>query len=363
MTRARAIAIGVIAVGLLGVLVARPRKPLEVDVATVEKGDLEVRVSSAASGDVEPAARAVLRAETVARVVSVAVKAGARVEANAELVRFEDKTLAAAASAARVTRDSAERDLATAEAMAKKGIITEQALLQARSARDLARANAQVAEANLARTHVRAPFAGLIARLPVQEGDSVVVGAIVAEVVDDTRLFVRAAFDEVDVVRIDVGQRAIVRLDAYPDLALPAAVERVDPVVGGDTVSGIGSESLPIAGKKDRTVGVRVALEKSEARVLVGMSADVEVVLETRRDVLRVPTAAIFRDEGETFAWVLAKGRLSRRKVSTGEANWETQEILGGLAEGDRVVVSLDTEGVRNGARAEPKKTPPVPRS
>lgn len=354
------IAAGVVVVGLIA-LAARPKKPLEVDVATVERGDLDVRVSSAASGDVEPFARAVLRAETVARVMQVGAKAGDRVEANAELVRFDDRSLAAAATAARVTRDSAERDLATAETMAKKGIITEQALLQARSARDLARANAQLAEANLARGVVRAPFAGLVARLPVQEGDSVVVGAVVAEVVDDSRLFVRAAFDEVDAVRISLGMKAIARLDAFPDAPIAAVVERVDPIVGGDSLA---SESaIPIAGKKDRTIGIRVALEKAESKVIVGMSADVEVILETRRDVLRVPSAAIFRDEGKSYAWVLAKGRLTRRTVTTGESNWEMFEILEGLSEGDRVVVSLDTEGVKNGARAEPRKTPARPSS
>ena len=60
-----------------------------------------------------------------------------------------------------------------------------------------------------------------------------------------------AAFDEVDAVRIKVGDEALVRLDAYPDVPLNATVERVDPVVGGDSLGGESSSMLPIAGKKD----------------------------------------------------------------------------------------------------------------
>lgn len=350
-------ALSALAVILVVAAMAWPRAPILVDVAPVERSAVEERVSSASSGEIEPAARATLRAETVARVVSVRAKAGDRVEAGAELVRLDDRALAAAATAARVQRETAERDVATAEALQKRGAITDQALAQAVSARDLARANLGLAEANLARSRVAAPFAGLVARLPVQEGDSVVVGQAMAEVVDDSSLFVRAAFDEVDAVSLQLGANALVRLDAFPDRVLAATVDRVDPVVGGDSLGGAETGALAIAGKRDRTVGVRVALEDRPAgtKVVVGMSADVEIVLHRREGVLRVPSAAILHSKGETFAYVLDGRRLERRDVETGVSNWEHVEVLSGLREGERVLVSLDAEGIRDGVRAEPR--------
>lgn len=357
--------IGAAIVLLAGGLAARPKKPLLVDVQSVLRGTMEERVSSAASGDVEPGAKATFRAETVARVVTVETKPGARVEAGAVLLRLDDRALAAATAAARVQKETAERDHATAEAMQKKGIVTEQAVLGARAARDLARANLSVAEANLARAVVRAPFAGLVARLPVQEGDSVVVGQALGEVVDDRVLYVRAAFDEVDAVRIREGDEALVRLDAYPDAPLPARVERVDPVVGGDSLGGGDASSmLPLGGKKDRTVGIRVALASAppaSMRILVGMSADVEVVLSRIEGVLRVPSAAILQDKGKPYAWVLDSGRIRRRDVKTGLSNWEMVEVKNGLTEGEEVVVSLETEGIVNGANAKRRETFPPP--
>lgn len=338
--------------------IAWPRAPILVDVATVQRSAVEERVSSASSGEIEPAARATLRAETVARVVAVKAKAGDRVEAGAELVRLDDRALAAAAAAAKVQRETAERDVKTAEALQNRGAITDQALAQAIAARDLARANLALAEANLARARAVAPFAGLVARLPVQEGDSVVVGQAMAEVVDDTSLFVRAAFDEVDAVNLQNGANALVRLDAFPDRVLPATVDRVDPVVGGDSLGGAETGAIAIAGKKDRTVGVRVALSKPPAgtKVVVGMSADVEIVLHRKEGVLRVPSAAILHSKGETFAYVLDGGRLERRDVETGVSNWEHVEVLSGLREGERVLVSLDVDGIRDGVRADARE-------
>lgn len=352
-----------LAVVVIAAAVLWPRAPIAVDVAPVERGAVEERVSSAASGEIEPSARAVIRAETVARVLAVKAKAGDRVEEGAELVRLDDRALAAAAAAAKVQRETAEKDVTTAEALQRKGIITDQALSQAVSARDLARANQSVADANLARARVTAPFAGLLARLPVQEGDSVVVGQAVAEVVDDSKLFVRAAFDEVDAVNLSAGAPAQVRLDAFPDRVLQATVERVDPVVGGDSLGGAETGALAIAAKKDRTVGVRVALltPPDGTKVFVGMSADVEIVLRTKDGVLRVPSAAILHAKGVTFAYVLSGGKLTRRDVHTGASNWEFVEILRGLDEGDAVLISLDADGIANGVRATPRTpTPPV---
>lgn len=351
-----------LAVLLIVVAMAWPRAPIAVDVARVERGAVEERVSSAASGEIEPAARAVIRAETVARVLAVKAKAGDRVEDGDELVRLDDRALAAAAAAAKVQRETAERDVSTAEALQKKGIITDQALSQAVSARDLARANQSLADANLARCRVTAPFRGLLARLPVQEGDSVVIGQAVAEVVDDSKLFVRAAFDEVDAVALSVGAPAQVRLDAFPDRVLDATVERVDPVVGGDSLGGAETGALAITGKKDRTVGVRVALVAPPAgtKVFVGMSADVEIVLRKKDGVLRVPSAAILHAKGVTFTYVLDGGKLERREIETGASNWEFVEVVRGVEEGDEVVVSLDADGIGHGVRATPRPAKPA---
>ena len=86
------------------------------------------------------------------------------------------------------------------------------------------------------------------------------------------------------------------------------------------------------------------------AGLLPGTSADVEVILSARDDVLRVPTQALL--EGGRVL-VLEHDRLVERALQTGLRNWDMTEVASGLAVGDRVVTSLDRPEVKAGARAK----------
>ncbi|MDP2369582.1 hypothetical protein [Rhodoferax sp.] len=101
--------------------------------------------------------------------------------------------------------------------------------------------------------------------------------------------------------------------------------------------------------KQARTVDIEATLDPqpTPVRLLVGYSADVEVILAVRDQVVRVPTSAL--QEGGRVLVAGADGRLEERKVKTGLANWEYTEVLEGLAAGDRVVTSLEREGVKAG--------------
>ena len=78
-----------------------------------------------------------------------------------------------------------------------------------------------------------------------------------------------------------------------------------------------------------------------------GCSADVVIVLDTRRDVLRVPTFAVLEDRR---VLLVERGKAVSRDVEVGLRNWEWCEILKGLEGGETVITSVDKEGVRPGA-------------
>jgi HlyD family secretion protein len=87
--------------------------------------------------------------------------------------------------------------------------------------------------------------------------------------------------------------------------------------------------------------------------LLVGYSADVEIVLARREATLRVPTAAVL-EGGRVLVFNPDTRRLDERRLKTGVANWEFTEVLEGLAEGERVVTSLEREKVKAGVLATP---------
>jgi HlyD family secretion protein len=138
--------------------------------------------------------------------------------------------------------------------------------------------------------------------------------------------------------RVMIGQDARVTVDSRPDEGFDAGVVRVASYVLDDL-------------EQNRTVEVEVEFnEPDDLRgVLAGTSADVEVVLDRRDGVLRVPAAAV--GEGGSVL-VLSGGVLEARTVEVGLRNWQLVQVLAGLVEGEQVVTSRPSTEVRAGARA-----------
>ena len=90
-------------------------------------------------------------------------------------------------------------------------------------------------------------------------------------------------------------------------------------------------------------------LANFELTVLANVSADVEILLEARTNVTRIPTAAL--QEGGRVLLLDGDGKLVARTVKPGLANWEFTEVLEGLTAGDRIVLSLEKEGIKPGVR------------
>ena len=107
--------------------------------------------------------------------------------------------------------------------------------------------------------------------------------------------------------------------------------------------------------KQARTVEIEAEFDDPEkAGLLAGYSADVEVVLDERADALRLPSSVILPDK-TVLVYDEATGRIASRAVETGIANWEFTEILSGVQGGDRVVSSIDRDGVVDGAAVTPE--------
>jgi len=145
---------------------------------------------------------------------------------------------------------------------------------------------------------------------------------------------------------VRAGQPVRITIDALPQRSFAGTVKRVAPYITA-------------VEKQARTVDIDVAFDQPAAvgPLLVGYSADVEVILGVRDNVLRVPSAAL----GAGGRVLVVDGEmLVERTVKTGLANWEYAEVLEGLAAGDRVVTSLEREGVKAGARVVIEAAPPA---
>jgi HlyD family secretion protein len=334
-------------------------------------GRVEETVTNSKAGTVKSRRRATLSTEIGGRVAELPVREGQAVKAGDLLLRLSDddpaaqvalqeRSAEAATATAREACDAAEqadRDLERNRALAAQSILSPSLLEQslsrrdtARSACEAARARARQAEAGvkLARvqrdkTSLRAPFDGVVAEISTEVGEWITPSPPgvpippVIELIDPAAIYVSAPLDEVDVARVTAGRTVRVTMDAFPGKSFGGKVVRVAPYV----------QDLQ---EQNRTFEIEVELDDAAfARTLVpGSSADVEVILDGRDGVLRVPSYALL--EGGRVL-VVRDGRLVETKVRTGLRNWAFTEVAEGLAAGDLVCVTLDRADIKGGAR------------
>jgi HlyD family secretion protein len=356
---------------LMRATVLRP-DPVEVRVVAAEVGDVEATVTNTRAGTLESRRRAALSTAVGGRVVELPFAEGDRVEEGALLVRLDDGVARArlALAASRVEAAEArlaetclaaervDQEHARSRELAERGIVSEDVLDEVESRRARAHVACDVARAVLAEARaeqglareelalleLRAPFDGVVARLEAELGEVVtpsppgIALPAVVDLLDPAALRVSAPMDEVDAARLAVGQAVRVTVDSAPGRELRGRLARVAPFV------------LDVE-RQNRTVEIEVDLEDGEGLppMLPGTSADVEVILETARGVLRVPTAALL--EGGRLL-VLEEGALVERRIEAGLSNWNFTEVRGGLRPGEQVVTSLGSDAVRAGARA-----------
>jgi HlyD family secretion protein len=375
MKRIAVVAALIIAVGAGIWFLSRPA-PVAVALVTAERGLVSATVANTRAGTVDACRRAGLSPASGGQIANLPVKDGQRVEAGALLlelwnadVRAElelaEREARAARSRAReacvvsaVAKREAERlamlradRLASEEAADQaqgRAESTAAACSAAEDATRVADSRVDVVKAQLERTQLRAPFAGVIAEVNGELGEFVTPSPVgiptppTVDLIDASCLYISAPIDEVDAPRIRAGLPARISLDAFPDRVFPGHVRRVAPYV------------LDVE-KQARTVEIEAELDAAEeAGLLAGYSADVEVVLDERADTLRLPTSVILPD-GAVYVFDAASGRIERRTVETGISNWEFTEILSGVSAGERVVSSVDREGVADGALVTPE--------
>lgn len=351
-------------------------KPPVVSLLTVSSGDVEATVSNTRAGTIEACHRAKLAPPAGGQIAELRVKKGERVKAGQVLLELWSKDLQAQATLAQQQLQTAmlrvDEVCALAEVSGKnaersrqlreQGFISPEGLERAeaeakakhasctavRGEIDQSRSRIAVAQAGLARMILRAPFDGIVADISGELGEYAtpsppgIPTPPAIDLIDDSCLFVSAPIDEVDAAAVKVGLPARITLDAIKGKSFEGRVKRIAPYV------------LDLE-KQARTVEVEVDFIEPPPldTLLVGYSADVEIVHTVRKNVLRIPTQALL--EGKiVLRYQPGEGALESRPVKTGLANWEYSEILSGLAAGDRIVTSLDQSGVKAGAKVRP---------
>lgn len=202
---------------------------------------------------------------------------------------------------------------------------------------------------------VRAPFAGTIASVSVQRGETVGSNAAIATLITDQKI-AEITLNEVDVVKVEVGQKATLTFDAVEDLTITGEVAEVD-------LTGTVSQGVV-------TYRVKIAFDTEDSRIRPGMTVNTSIITDVRQDTLMVAASAVRMQGGSALVQVFdqpiaetggAQGILSASApqlipVEIGLSDDLNTEILSGLAEGDQIVTrtitSSGTQAATTGSAA-----------
>lgn len=363
----------VVALAAAAVWYATRAKPVVVAVAQADVGRVETTVANTRAGSVSACRRAKLAPPAGGRIEKLYVREGDRVRTGQVLLTLWNDDLTARERLSREQLQTAKarvrevcefanasaRDAKRARELRARNFISQEAVERAEADAaakqascdstatqvEEAEARVQASRADTDRTVLRAPFAGIVAEVNGEIGEYLtpsppgIPTLPAVDLIDDSCIYVTAPIDEVDAAQLKVGMSSRITLDAYRGKHFVGRVRRIAPYV------------LAVE-KQARTVEVEVDFgnPRGAGHLLVGYSADIEIVVTGRDGAVRIPTPALM--PGSRVLVLGDDGVLEERRIEPGLSNWEFTEVKSGLAGGERVVSSLEREGVKAGARA-----------
>jgi HlyD family secretion protein len=378
MRRRTKIIIGIVVLVIAGVLTAgfasrRGKDITPVTYGKVLRQDLTSKVS--ANGRIDAKRKVDLSANVMGQVVNLAVREGDVVKKDDFLLQIDQKQLAATARSADAALQAvfSDRDAAKAMAVAadqdyqralknyEQKITPRSDLDRAQSSRDSARANVMALEQRisqarenlnaardtLSKTTMRAPMAGIVTALPVEEGEVAVIGTmnnagtVLMTIADMSVVEAVMEVDETDVPSVKVGQRASVTIDAYPNKTFPGLVTEV-------ASSPIKRNGISTSSTEAVNFEVKIQVENPPAGVRPGFSASADIITGTRPKALAIPIQALVVREkpgstpgkpvDEECVFAIQNGTVKFEPVKTGLSGDSSIEIVSGARDGEQIV-------------------------
>ena len=386
------IVIGVVLVlgAVIGVIAAA-RGGTKIDpskLAKVERGDLAKSV--VATGKVEPITKVEIKSKASGIVKKLYVDAGDRVKKGQLLAELDKEEIEARVAQAKAQTEASEASLKgtqadlerakvdaegpdvpmlkraydRAQGMAKEGVVSQSALDDAQknyemslNKQNVAKAQLQVlhakigqAQAQVAQDHanlkqleeqlgyttITSPIDGIILSRDVEVGDAVssilVLGSTATLIMtegDISEVYVKGKVDESDIGKVYMGQPARIKVESFKDKTFNGKVTKISPM-------GVEKDNVT-------TFEVRVSINNPGGELKAVMTANAEIILEEHKGVLQIPEGAILYDKDKKASVEIPdpKGKEGKNKISVniGISNGAKTEVLGGLKEGDQVVL------------------------
>lgn len=306
--------------------------PLPVAVATAERSDLNAIYTTTMT--LESEADAVVPAKVKGEVIGIFVEEGDRVQAGQVLARLDGARLRLAMQEARANLEKARREYARTINLHERGLVSSAAFDAMSFDLESLQAAYELAALELRYTEIVSPIDGVVGARDINIGQNVNAGDAAFRVTNTDELVAHLQIPQTELARFAAGHPLTVAVDARPDVRFEANIARISPTID----------------KRTGTFRATAYIDNKAGLLAPGMFGRFSIAYEIHKDTLVVPSAAVIDEDSETIVYVINEGAAERRVIRTGISERGFTEVVAGLEENERVIVSGHS-GLRDGSR------------
>jgi HlyD family secretion protein len=366
-----ALAVVVILFVVIGVIRGKSKKGQDFKTVEASRDSIVQKVTE--SGTVEPVTSVNVKSELAGKVLKLYVEEGDKVKKGQKLVLIQpqpDEAQQVAQTKASIKSktldlEEAERNLKRMETLYEQGFIAEQEVEDARKQYENSNIQLQLAKKQLwvvlggeenvdiknfnldlegvDNITLKSTINGMVTSVNVEEGEMITSGTQalggggtgIMTVADMDEMIVKANINEVDVEKLQKGQKVQIGFDAIRGKVYEGKVRRISP-------SGTEVENLVV-------YPVEVEILDSDARIRPGMTADLDIIIGEAENVICIPKHAVINRDGKTMVLLREQGKFVPKPVVTGLDDNVNIEIKSGLTDGDTLLIPAGREGLGTG--------------
>ena len=290
-----------------------------------------------------------IRPEIAGRVVRIGFVEGGVVRQGDLLVELDRSVLVAQVEQAKAELDLTKANYDRTADLAERKFVSASAKDQALANLSVQEAKLRLAEAQLGKTRIHAPFNGVVGLRNFSVGDYVREGADLVILEDVSQMKVDLRLPERFLGELKPGQSIEMKVDAHPQRSFRAALSALDAQVSAD----------------GRALIARGLLDNHDLLLRTGMFARARIVLREKASAVMVPEEAIYPMGAEIYVYRIVDGKAQRSRVVTGLRREGRVEIVEGVSVGDLVVTAGQIKIARDGTevRVQGAASADAPRS
>jgi hydrophobe/amphiphile efflux-1 (HAE1) family protein/RND family efflux transporter MFP subunit len=319
-----------------------------VPVKITEVGRTDMKRSLSLTGDIEPWKEVNVVPSISGKVTKIYVQEGDKVkkdqllaELDTEEARLQLEQAKAGLEVAEANYVDAKRNKKRMDKLLKENAISEQQHEKVRLAFEGAQAQLKQAKEalNLIQYYLdvslmKAPFSGIITGKYINEGETINPmmpgGGGVVTLMDISKVKIRVNITQKDFRDIKKGLKALIKVDTFPDQIFDGKISIINPSI--DLLT--------------RSFEVKIEAQNPNLKLMAGMFARIEIVVEEKDDVVVVPTDAILKEDGSNYVFVVENNRAIKRMIGLGLREREQVEVKFGLLENEKIVTLMIFMGI-----------------